>query len=392
MDDNKQIMRLATNKFSDLYTMLNFYNRSILNPNVNTIGLIIDEDEIINVHVKDKIFLIDSHTLNKSKILKDMIKDKNIVVEEDPKLFKHIIKFMQHEDYVYPLNLKSELEQLQSKYLINEGFLKYLRKAKPISSKAKIYIDKANSDINDAFSSAKFDDNETIKCIYSQGVDINFDVDSPNNLDMFSWCVTAHGACNPYFIELLFRFEREDIDKKGQDVFNMSCAYGDTRHIDVFMKRYSIYKWNIFNGLRQTVMHNNLSNLRHLTMYYMPTDEEIKELFRLAYDFGGYPQIILYLYYNYNIKINKEMLLDVMINQFIDTLHIMIALYIEQGESPFDIDKNIITQILSKTSDRLQKIKLLHNLGFHIEDYDNVINQDTKTLPKPTITRHCSFR
>lgn len=380
--------------FGECFDAMNYYDRSIFNPSVNTCGVILDQEKIISIHVRDKLFLVDSHTLSKSKILQKNNTNNKISIDEDPILFKHIIKYMKYHDYVYPYNLKSELCDLQSKYEISKYSFVGSHYANPnLTPKAKMYIDNAKGDINLAFSKAICEDSQTLKSIYNQGVDINFDVENANKSNMFYRCITAHGVCDPYFLELMFRFEREDIDVDGQKVFDMACAYGDNRHIDIFMKRHHIYKWNVFSGMKQATNGGNLANLHHLIMFHALNDEELKILFELSSSRDK--KIITYLCCNYVIVISKEILLGIIINSFYDDLSVIIPFYFAQkNNDPFEIDSENVKLILSGTSDRMEKLELLNQLGFKIDNYSEIkemANKDPNSLPKTSKRRFYSM-
>lgn len=395
MSNNKQLLK---HNFFDIFNALNHHDLSSLNNSVNNSGIVIDENNIVRIVVRDKIFIIDRQTLNKSTMLKNILETNtqnnlNIIsLDEDPNLFKHLIKYMKHYDYVYPHNLKIQLIDLHKKYSIIDDI--YIEKI--LLPKAKLYIDSDNGNINAAFVQAMCEDDATIKNIYMHGVDINFDIDNQSNANsdkelksnLFHDCINAWRVCNPYFLEMMFRFEREDIDTNGQYVFKMACAYGDNRHIDVFVNKYNIYKWDIFDGMKFAVMHNNLANLNHLIMYYTPNCKEINALFKLAYDHSDDPKIVSYLYCKYDIVITKEILIDVIINCFIDVLSIVLSFYSNQkheDNQKFIIDKDIIAKVLTRTHDRFIKLKILDKYGFSVENLNEIIAN--KSLPVPSKIR-----
>jgi len=188
-------------------------------------------------------------------------------------------------------------------------------------------------------------------------------------------------------------FGREDIKTDGQHVFEMCCAFGDTRHIEVFMKRYHQYQWDIFRGMRYAVLHNNITNLHHLTMYHTPNNDELEILWDLATGgFLGGTRVSIYLMHMFEVKIKKEKLSEKIKNYFIDMLEIMLESYLKQGGEPFKITKEMVDEILKGTDDRLYKLDLLHSMGFEVEGLEEIKKIDEKDLPKSSARRYVELR
>lgn len=265
-------------------------------------------------------------------------------------------------------------------------FPKYKR---PLTAKAKWYLEQYPN-VNEAFNRAKFDDNDTISSLCDQGVDINFDVNAPNKHNMFHWSVTAHGSCNPYFLKLMFMKGRTDIRTDGQNVFEMSCAFGDSRHINVFMCNQDEYKFDVFLGMRSAVMHRNRDNLHHLLIFKKPTKDEVSELWDLVCTgFSATVPLILYFDEFFGCTITKEKLIESMPQHFYETSITLIVLYLGvKGNEPFKIDVNLVQLILTGTDDRLLKLNYLNNKGFEVEEFENIKNTPENELPKASMRRY----
>ena len=299
---------------------------------------------------------------------------------------------------------------------------------KPLTEKAKMYINKYPS-INEAFSRAKYEDSETLESIYNEGVDINFDVNVPNGMNMFRCSINAHGVCDPHFLKMMFTHGRMDIKTDGQHVFEMVCGYGDVRHIEVFMDHYdetgagsgndfqetssvdgvsnhegfksnidyfksaSGFKWDIFAGMDKAVMTDNRTNFHHLMMYYAPLSvTELEKLWDRAS--GSYihgTKTLIYMMHFLNCTITEEKVLNSIINHFIDALAVILHVYLRDGGKPFKIAKDVVDKILSGTSDRMHKLALLSKNGFEIEGYEEIKNVDEATLPRPSCSRYVTF-
>lgn len=202
---------------------------------------------------------------------------------------------------------------------------------------------------------------------------------------MFNWSVTAPGACDPYFLECMFEYGRRDISADGQRVFETICAYGDPRHIEVFMKRHKEHNWNLFKGMKSAVNQDNRTNFHHLLMYVSVSGEEISKLWNVACgEYRHGTEVFTYMQYFYKCEITKEQLIKCIIHRFHDTLEPLIKQYLQSNE-PFDIDKNIVNKIIKTTEDRLDELELLNNLGFKIKGYQEI--KDAK-LPRASTTRY----
>ena len=271
---------------------------------------------------------------------------------------------------------------------ITKTFPKFKR---PLTKKAKWYLEQ-HSSVNDAFNFARFEDRATLNSLYDAGVNINCDIDAPNKLNMFNWSITAHGACNPYFLELMFKYGRKDIETDGQKVFEMACAYGDTRHIEIFMSRQKEYEWDLYECMKSAVMRGNVSNLHHLLLYKQPTKEEKCELW--DYECGNFSantKMLLYMYQFWGCDtITKEKLTEIIPRHFCDVLIFFVRLYLEKNE-PFTITTDIVQNILGSTDDRMIKLQYLIEKGFEVEQYDNIKNTPEEELPKPSKRRYYSY-
>jgi hypothetical protein len=264
------------------------------------------------------------------------------------------------------------------------------KRKRPPTPKAKWYIEQY-PDINEAFSHAKCEDRSTLESIYYQGVDINYDVETANKRNMFYCAVTAHGACDPHFLKMMFLHGRMDIKTDGQHVFEMVCAFGDTRHVSVFMSYHDEYKWNIFEGMRSAVLHGNRDNLHHLRIYidlYRPSDDDAAKLWNLANDglFSRVPMLLYFITF-FGCTITKERLVECMPDHFFETFTLLTNLYLCKNE-PFVISVEIVDKIIKGTDDRVYNLKFLKEKGFEIEGFEEIKNTSDKDLPKPSCTRY----
>lgn len=260
---------------------------------------------------------------------------------------------------------------------------------RPPTPKAKLYLDKYPT-VNEAFNRAKWEDSQTLNAIYDEGVDINYDVDAPNKLNMFSWSITAHGACDPHFLELMFTHDRSDIDCDGQKVFESACKWGDPRHIEIFMKRFRKYQWNLFEGMKSAIQQDNRTNLHHLLMYITPSDEERDKMWELATDeFISGTKTLTYMVRFFGYDISRDTLTSSIVHHFGNTLSIVIALYLIT-DTPFKITRDTIKKLLLSTHDRMYKLDILNEYGFEIEDYEKIKAEGETTLPKPSKTMYYS--
>lgn len=261
---------------------------------------------------------------------------------------------------------------------------------RPLTKKAKMYIDGAKS-INEAFNDAKCEDFATLNSIYNEGVDINFDVDAQNEMNMFKWSITGHNVCSPDFLELMFTKGRSDIPKLGQHLFESACERGDPRHIEVFMKRNEEYKWNLFEGMKSAVNGDNRTNFHHLLMYENLDDFQTDELWnRACGDYIHGYQVMLYMNFYFNCTVSQERMSSCIVLRFNDTLHAMMTLYLKDNK-PFKIDNDMVLKILGSTEDRISKLKLLDKYGFEIEGLEKILATDENDLPKPSCRRYITM-
>lgn len=270
------------------------------------------------------------------------------------------------------------------------------QKKKPPTDKAKLYLNKYPT-VNEAFAHARCEDRETLQSIFNEGVDINFDANK--KINMFSWAITAHGACDPYFLELMYMHGRKDIKENVQEVFDFACGFGHSRHINVFMKHRDEYPLDIFRGMKGAVVHRNRDNLHHLLIYMHPNSEQIQELWKIAYNgFSSSPPLLLYMATFFGSRIDREAFIESLPKHFYDTLYTLMKIYLMDNK-PFEIGSLLdetaesgfsvtIDNILRGTDDGIQKLKLLHDNGFEIFGYNAIMDADPSALPKPTSRRY----
>jgi hypothetical protein len=262
-----------------------------------------------------------------------------------------------------------------------------MRKRKPniITDKAKLYLDKY-PDVNEAFNNAKSEDRDTLKSIYKQGVDINYDLNVPYN--MFNWSIIGNEVCSPYFLETMFKYGRKDIAIYAQKVFESACTSADSRHIAIFMKHKDTYKIDIFRGMRSALSSGNKDNLHHLMLYKRPSKEEISELWDSACRVPSRAYMLLYMSEWFGCTITKEKLIENMPYIFFDVLAVLIKIYLVNNGEPFEIKKDIVDKIIKFTDDRINKLELLDVYGFKVENFEEIKNT-SKNLPEPILSR-CS--
>lgn len=265
-----------------------------------------------------------------------------------------------------------------------------MRKRKPdiITDKAKLYLDKY-PDVNEAFNNAKTEDKDTLKLIYKQGVDINYDLNAPYNINMFNWSILGDEVCNPYFLEAMFKYGRKDIAIYAQKVFESACAFADSRHIAIFMKYSDTYKINIFGGMKSAASIGNKDNLHHLMLYKRPSEEEISKLWDSACRVPSRAYMLLYMSEWFGCTITKEKLIENMPYIFFDALAVLIKIYLVNKGEPFEIKKDMVDKIIEFTDDRIHKLELLDVYGFKVENFEEIKNT-SKNLPEAILSR-CSF-
>lgn len=259
-----------------------------------------------------------------------------------------------------------------------------------ITDKAKFYLDKYPN-VNDAFNHAKTEDRVTLESIYRQGVDINYDLDAPNKLNMFNWSITAHKVCSPYFLEMMFKYSRKDIATDGQKVFEFACEFGDSRHIAIFIKYKDTYKIDIFQGMRSAVLGRNRDNLHHLIIYERPSKKEVSILWDLACGFSCTVPMLMYMTEWFGCIVTKEQLMERMPYLFFDEFGLFVSLYLYNKGEVFEIEKDMVDKIIKGTDDRILKLNFLEGAGFKVENFEEVVGTPEKDLPKASCRRYCTL-
>ena len=262
------------------------------------------------------------------------------------------------------------------------------RKSNVITDKAKLYLDKYPN-VNEAFNNAKTEDRDTLKSIYKQGVDINYDLDAPYMVNMFNWSIFGNEVCSPCFLEAMFKYGRKDIAIYAQKVFESACAFADSRHIAIFMKHRDIYKIDIFRGMRSALLSGNKDNLHHLMLYKRPSKKEISELWDSACRVPSRACMLLYMSEWFGCTITKEKLIENIPYIFFDALAVLTKIYLVNNGEPFEINKDMVDEIIKFTDDRIHKLELLDACGFKVENLEEIKNS-SKNLPKSILGR-CPF-
>ena len=279
-------------------------------------------------------------------------------------------------------NVEDNLETTKSVFLIKRPNI--------ITDKAKFYLDKYPN-VNEAFSHAKTEDRVTLESIYRQGVDINYDLDAPNKMNMFNWSITAHEVCSPYFLEAMFNYGRKDIATDGQKVFEFACRFGDSRHIAIFMKYRDTYKIDIFQGMRSAVSGRNRDNLHYLTLYKRLSKEEVSILWDLACGFSCTVPVLLYMSEWIGCIVTKEKLIEHIPTLFFESFSVFVSLYLFSKEEPFEIEKDLVDKIIKGTDDRILKLHFLEGAGFKVENFEEIVGTPEKDLPKASCSRYCTL-
>lgn len=259
-----------------------------------------------------------------------------------------------------------------------------------ITDKAKFYLDKYPN-VNEAFNHAKTEDRSTLESIYKQGVDINYDLNAPNKLNMFNWSITAHEVCSPHFLEMMFKYGRKDIATDGQKVFEFACGFADSRHIDIFMKYKDTYKIDIFQGMRFAVLYRNRNNLHHLLIYERPSKEEVKILWDIVCGFSCTVPMLVYMSEWLGCIVTKEKLVESAPYLFFESFSVLVSLYFFSKGEPFGIEKDTVDKIIKGTDDRIPKLHFLEGAGFKVENFEEIVGTPEKDLPKASCSRYCTF-
>lgn len=278
-------------------------------------------------------------------------------------------------------NVNDRLKTMENVFLIKRPNI--------ITDKAKFYLDKY-PEVNEAFNHAKTEDRSTLESIYRQGVDINYDLNAPNKLNMFNWSITAHQVCSPYFLEAMFNYGRKDIATDGQHVFEHACRFGDSRHIAIFMKHRDTYKIDIFQGMRSAVSGRNRDNLHYLTLYKRLSKEEVSILWDLACGFSCTVPVLLYMSEWVGCIVTKEKLIEHMPTLFFESFSVFVSLYLFSKGEPFEIEKDMVNKIIKGTDDRILKLHFLEGAGFKVENFEEIKNTPEKDLPKASCSRYCT--
>jgi len=105
--------------------------------------------------------------------------------------------------------------------------------------------------------------------------------------------------------------------------------------------------------------------------------------------YAGDSDRVLRMLLQFGNVVDKELLIKAAGRCFAEKFCSFLEYYLENDE-PFVITKEVSDDILTCTSDSMYKLHILHNNGFVVEDFDNLLSleKDNK-LPKPSITRHC---
>lgn len=353
--------------------------------------------EDVTIIVGNDVFMTPFDILNKSNILKALLQEDNTIImkDENPDLMRHLLLKLRHEDYVYPKKLQEQMKQFEEKYKLKEFvvplFGNYVINLshKPnteISKKAQLYIDEAKGDIDEAFRLAMSEDFRTLRSIYNQGVDLNYDVGKPNGLNMFNWSITAHGVCSTSFLEYMFKFERRDLEEYQQKVFEMACGYATPKHIDVFIKYVGLDKLDLFYGIWNAILNNNLINLHYLMLYYEP--EKLKENAVKLMKLVDNPSICMYLVTKCHLPVTQEILLESLSRRFYETFKYILLSYLELGGKSFELTSDMIKEAMC-TTDRLDKLQLLVDHGFTGINIDELKKLEKDGLLKePSIRRY----
>lgn len=360
--------------------------------------------DTIKLNVGGVMFEILKDTLRKSVVLSELL-DKNndkdtIFLDENPNLFEHLLNRMRHADYVYPKDIDETMYNLDKFYKIKRNIISLgignaaieltPKQSKYLTEKAKWYIDTCK-DINKAFSRAMDQDHYTLKSIYNQGVDINYDLNAPYKSNMFYQSITANTVCSPEFLKILFKYGRKDIAKDGQHVFQMACSYGTMHHVMIFIERMGD-SLDLYKGIYYAILNGNMENLHMLTMYYpvQKIKENQGELLPLAKN----NKVLIYLMYYCAVRITKEILLTYLSDNFIDTFETVLKYYLYDIETTekvgeiFEITPEILKNSL-KTTDRFEKFDLMVKEGFKIDDLEALKLSDKEgKLQSPCIRRY----
>jgi len=347
--------------------------------------------EKVTIIVGDDVFFEPKHIVDYSEKFKELLQEDTIILkDENPELMKQLFLHLNYEDYVYPKKLQDQMKQLEEKYKIKEFF--FFKPNTTITKKAQLYIDEAKGDINEAFRLAMSEDYRTLRSIYNQGVDLNYDVGKCSGpfvgLNMFNWSITAHGVCSPEFLEYFFRFERKDIKEYQQKLFEFACSYATPKHIDIFMKYVGRDNLDIFDGVYYAILNSNLTNLHHLILFYDPTKlkENEKKLMGLVDD----PTICSYLVTQFGFQVSQEILLKTLENKFYETFKGILGHYLKSGGKPFELNSEMIKEALT-TSDRFSKLELLLESGFTGIKIDELKKLEKEgILKEPSIKRYYS--
>lgn len=352
-----------------------------------------ETNNTIKLNVSGTFFDVHKSILQKSYELEKLIQNNtnnSISLDDELELFEHFLTKLQYSDYVYPKDIEKQIYDIEKKYLYKPRFIIYddgevkdigIRSKPQLYGLAKWYVDTYEGDINNAFDRARDQNYHVLYNIYSQGVDINYDIDAPNGLNMLNWSITAHGVCSPDFLIMMFKFNRKDLNEYYQKVFQSACSYATAQHLNVFIQNQDKYPLDFYLGVYYAVIQGNVETLHYLTIYY--PIEKIKEKQQELLKIVKHPKMANYLIDYLKLDISREILLDVLFDEFYPVFEIFLNAYIRNNEV-FEITEEIINNSLN-TTDRLYKLELMTQQGFKI-DIDNLKKLEAENkLKKPCI-------
>lgn len=386
-------------------------------------------DSVVEINAGGKLFSTTYGTISKSNILKALVdnyneSDKAMYLDEDPKLFEHMLNYMRYwgnfkSRYVVPKNDNDNVMLLLEYYEVNKGLnieggtytktLWYIEKTRE-------YVDIADDEgvvkreqvgmvnYNKAFAAAYEESGYILDNIYQKGVDINFDI--ADNYNMYTSAIDRCRSCSPDFLYFMKNNGRKDIYIKGQKVFEQACAYGYPQHIEFFMDiRDKIENFNVYAGAIAAVNNNKYSNLHSLKLY-MPVKEIFKDMEELVdvslgisskyNDFlskTGY-MCVRYLVVLMGGKITKDQFKKCLGTNTANDLGHIIDMYLDQEDTEvFDLDEEDVKNILCGTEHALYKLEYLNCKGFIVQNLEELkIKEEKGELPAPKVTSYRVIR
>jgi hypothetical protein len=260
--------------------------------------------------------------------------------------------------------------------------------------KANFYIQRNKGNLDLAFKDAEYEEYDVLKILFKRGANINFDVGQ--NINMLGWAAAGPRKRNSDFIKFLIDHGRTDMKDQIARVLDLAIHW---RHMNIVEMIVTHEIENNEFGLldtdvkKQKIMKKCISSgqykiLHQLLLYgFDPHFDNDILLMHSFCSFGGDIKTTNYLITCLGFKIEINHVIQSAKQAWYEIFAHIFNIYLDTCGKKYKILKNTSDQILSLTAG-INKIELLVNMGFDVEDYDNIIElYKQKNLPKDSLTR-----